>query len=186
MSYKILFYKIRGGANSPLHMSKHLRQTWRFLSFLIAFWIISPTTSNAQLDSNPLPCPSGGSTPSWYVEIEPISTPGCGEVECNLKYFQVRLVTELTFPDTPTSFLLQYEDLSLNIKMSTVPAGGFSEINEERTEDCFPYAFQSNFPLGFEPGNEVAFLTKGDCSGSTTPNIMFTRAGVGFPYKADL
>ncbi|MCC7465098.1 MAG: hypothetical protein IT261_02450, partial [Saprospiraceae bacterium] len=183
---KFCFIKFGGGANSSLPMHTPACRLWQSLSLFAAFWIFSNSSVYAQLPAFAFNCPSGGGTPSWYVEIEPISTPGCGEVECNLQYFQVRLVTGQSFLGNPTSFLLKYEELSLTIKMETDPSGGLSEINQVLTEDCFPYAFQSNYPLGFDPGNEVTFLTTGDCSGSTTPNITFSRAGAGLPYEADL
>jgi len=185
MQCQFLFRKNEEGAYNTLIIFELLGKSFRKLSFFIAILFANTFTAVAQLPAFSFTCPSGG-TPNWYVEIVPISTPSCGEVECYIKYFQVRLKTGDSFLGNPTSFLLRYEQFSLTIKTSTDPVGGLSAVNQALTEACFPYAFQSNYPLGFDSGNEITFLTTGDCSISTTPNIVFTRAGSGPPYIADL
>lgn len=184
MFNRFLFCKNGGGANKPLLESNLFKPFVNRLSLFAAFWLATTFSVDAQLPANSFNCPTGG-TPTWFVEIVPISTPTCGEVECNLNYFQVRLRTGLSIIGNPASFLLKYEDFSLTIKMVTDPAGGLSAVNQGLTEDCYPSAYQ-DFPLGFDPGNEVTFFVEGDCSTSTTPNILFTRAGSGPPYIAEL
>ena len=177
------FAKTGGGANNPLPDFNALRLLAPRLSLLAAILLAFALPASAQ-PAYSFNCPSGG-TPSWHVEILPISTPTCGAEECNLKYFQVRLKTGLSFPGNPASFLLKYDNFSLTIKTTTDPTGGLSAVNQDLTEDCYPSAYQG-FQLGFDPGNEVTFHLEGDCSVSTTPNILFTRAGMNPPYIADL
>ncbi len=179
MFHKILFFDKRGGGND-IPSSLFSRQLlFAALLVLTAFPVI------AQLPAYPiLSCSSTNPAP-LRIEIEPISTPICGEDECNRQYFQVRLATNNSFPGNPVSFLMSYEKLSMTIKMVTDPVGGLSIINETVTEQCSPSGF-GDFFVDVELDNQVTLLLEGVCDPIDGPEVVFTRTGSGPPYLADL